>query len=45
MTQCYYIVVLGFLLMHYYFDTFLFTQAGRAAQAGLAGRTGVWEWP
>src|SRR5205814_49850 len=26
LTQCYYIVVLGGLLIHYYFDTFLFTQ-------------------
>jgi hypothetical protein len=45
LTQCYYIVVLGCLLIHYYFDTFLFTQAGRAAQTQLSGRTGVWELP
>lgn len=28
--QCYFIVVLSFLLMHYYFDTFLFTRVGMA---------------
>ncbi len=43
--QCYYIVVLGCLLVHYYFDTFLFTRAGLVIREQLAPLTGVWEWP
>jgi hypothetical protein len=43
--QCYYMVVLGSLLVHYYFDTFLFTRAGVAVQGQLAARTSVWAWP
>ncbi len=43
--QCYYMVVLGSLLVHYYFDTFLFTRAGTVVRTQLASRTGVWDWP
>jgi len=43
--QCYYMVVLGSLLIHYYFDTFLFTRAGVVVRTQLAERTSVWEWP
>jgi hypothetical protein len=43
--QCYYIVVLGSLLVHYYFDTFLFTRAGTVVRTQLTTRTGVWDWP
>jgi len=43
--QCYYIVVLGGLLVHYYFDTFFFTSAGRVMQSRLTRRTSVWDWP
>ena len=45
MEQCYFMVVLGALLVHYYFDTFLFTRPGLVVRSSLSSRTGVWDWP